>query len=439
MSLVNKHSATLCFVLSISTQCMGDLIHTNQIRAEGLQADRDFVTNNAALNTTLNIKPASYSGYLKSLDNEINRERAQAEALRIHESDAIDARWANDAVKDHLKAMKGQQKQVSSFNAWAREYYSQLRKQAQDGNAAAMYTYAWLLSPLDPERLGWFRSAAEAGHVGALSAQGWLFFDESVRKHQPPNHYVEGIHDERGSVMDFKHGALEYWKRAADNDDPSALAMCALIYWNGGDRDEMDKNLKIPEDKQKALYYLDRLEKIGAFTLHDIIAPYLYKPSFFQLLGGLPHPIIDNAYYLRDHGGTAMDVTQNWIVLYSDYSQDGMYPKGKYGGQELHLEMIKREIYPTLWHTRQAAMKGDKKAIERLIGWGKNRYIETNLDPSLDKYNRWMMQSNLGPSRNTYGYPHEPRASEKDLVDPYKPGFYMNERELAYWTQKLQQ
>lgn len=438
MRINNKYVASFYLITAIATQCIGDNIHTNQIRAEGLQADRDFVTNNAALNNTLNIKPASYTGYLKSLDDQSTRERAQAEALKAQQMQEIDARWANDMYKAHLNALKGQNNQVISFNAWAREYYSQLRKQAQDGNAVAMYTYAWLLSPLDPERLAWYRTAAEAGHVGAISAQGWLFFDESVRKHQPPSQYFEGIHDERGSIIAFKLGALQNWTRAADNDDPSALAMCALIYWNGGEEENTGNNFMIPKDREKALRYLDRLEKIGALTLHDIIAPYLYDPSFFSLFGGSVHPTIKNAYRLRDEGGSADDQRHSNIYQYSDYSPTGMYPKTQYGGEELHIEMIKREIYPTLWHTRQAAMKGDKSAIERLIGWGKNHYIETNLNPTLKNYNQWMIQSNLGPSGNTYAFPFAPAKNEQNLVNPDKPGFYMNERELAYWTQKLQ-
>lgn len=442
MPLVNRYNTMIYLVLSLSTQCMGDLIHTNQIRAEGLQADRDFVMNNAALNNTLNIKPVSDSGYLKALNDQINREKAQAEAQKISEMDAIDVRWAKEAYKNYLASIVARRDQVSKFSAWARQYYPRLLQQAKEGNAAAMYTYSWLLSTHDPERRAWLRSAAEAGHVGAVSALGWSYMDEAFRKKAPisndfkDNEYVPGEYKRL-----IKYGSVAYWTRAADHDDPSALAMCALIYY-AGSTDNTDKSLDIPQDRKKAMYYLDRLEKIGAFTLYDIIAPCLVEPTFFQLLFHQKiHTHLENVYSLVSHGDLGNDLNPGTCQnnqYYKDYSPTGLHESPYLS--TIHLEMIKLETYPALWHTRQAAMKGDKKAIAKMIEWGKNHHIETNLDPSLKYYNQWMMQSNLGAINNYYGYAFAPEAElySRNRVNPSTPGFYMNERELAYWTQKLQ-
>lgn len=438
-----KRLLCACLMASVSTQCIGDLIHTNQIRSEGLQADRDFVMNNAALNNTLNIKPISGSGYLKSLDDQINREKAQAEAQKINEMKAIDTKWANEAYKNYQASILARRDQASKFNTWAKQYYPQLLQQAREGNAAAMYTYSWLLSTHDPERRAWLRSAAEAGHVGAVSELGWLYLDEAFRKRSPISNYFKDNEYVPGEYQRLiKYGSVEYWTRAADHDDPSALAMCAMIYYAGATHND-DKSLDIPQDRKKAAYYLDRLEKIGAFTLHDIIAPCLVEYSFFQLLFHQEiHPHLDDVYSLISQGDIGDDwgprVCQN-NQYYKDYTSSGLHESPNLSN--IHLEMIKLETYPTLWHTRQAAMKGDQKAIAKMIEWGKNHHIETNLDPTLKYYNQWMMQSNLGAIQNKYGYafaPEDPLYESRNRVNPYKPGFYMNERELAYWTQKLQ-
>jgi hypothetical protein len=390
--------------------------------------------------------------YLESLRRDTDQE-AQAELSRsqqeaIQRDRELSQRFADQSRRRQIEYQRdvavARQQQVEQLSRWARAHLGETLARAERGDVDAMFDVAWRLSPFDAERSRWLFKAAQAGHSGATATLAWGEYDKfflmlaGFRDDDHPD-YESWL---QRAAPHF-HRARELWAVAAEQGEVSSLAMSSILFWAGSRK----KGTAYERDRDRARRYLAKLKDTGALTMHGIVDSFQVHPWFpdthlfpYKLMYQDAANLHFECFYCV-HDGADYDEYQ--VGMWTDYSTNGLHVYKEGSGwvhRWVHLDMIRREIYPTLWKARAAARAGDRAAASQLAEWGTRKAFPSGLDPALKPQNDWMLRTALRPSGSVWGtVTLPPKPTDRKLIDSDQMGLYMNAAEIAHWRERAGQ